>query len=282
MEAILSGRVSPRRAAVPRMRSRGAGLTPFPEVPCRAMPALAGFRQRVAAPLRARGGAMPRKVRAGRPGPAPSASRRSSRRPFLSFREKRPGRSPPSPAPPRGRCWQRATAASGCRCAPSPAPAAAPWQVGAAGPGARSGARGAAWCASGPDGAVRNCGARGRAEPRSRLAFGWRAALFRSPARNAVRTAGCSRADRSRVSHRRAAPALPVAAGLGGVRRRCARSTTGSLSAASGGCGAGTGYARLSDAVLCAGSIAFCAANSFKGFKDTESPADMGVSRVLN
>lgn len=122
----VSARVPRRRAAVPRMRSRGAGLTPFPEGPRRAMPALAGFRQRLAAPLRGLGGAMPRKVRAGRPGPAPSASCRPSRRSFLSFREKRPGRNPPSPAPPRGRCWQRATAASGCRCAPSPAPAAAP------------------------------------------------------------------------------------------------------------------------------------------------------------
>ncbi|XP_042680423.1 UPF0235 protein C15orf40 homolog [Centrocercus urophasianus] len=70
MEDIVSGRVPPRGAAVPRMRSRGAGLTPFPEGPRRAMPALAGFRQRLAAPLRARGGAMPRKGKAAGKEPA--------------------------------------------------------------------------------------------------------------------------------------------------------------------------------------------------------------------
>lgn len=138
------------------------------------------------------------------------------------------------------------------------------------------------------------CGTAERVAGRSRaLDFRWdeeRLSLARLLVTAAARPAARARIGAAfRTGARR--PCCPLAAVLGGlmapmerrVTRRCARSTTGSLSAVPGGCGAGTGDALLSSgAALCAGSTAFCAANSFKGFKDAESPADLGVRRVLN
>ncbi|XP_040536242.1 UPF0235 protein C15orf40 homolog isoform X2 [Gallus gallus] len=57
-----SGSAAP--STVTRMRSRGAGLALLPEGRRRAMLTLAGCRQRLLAPLRGRGGDMPRKGKA--------------------------------------------------------------------------------------------------------------------------------------------------------------------------------------------------------------------------